>query len=392
MLLGSSAKGFQRCLINSPFKCLPFLIAVTPQRSFFIINNNINNNNNTNHVIDHDNNNDINCQGVRGMDSKVSKDQCQLAYELELREIDLKAARKSIELFQDVQEERDELVEVVKDMSNEITRLKRELIGQERETERAKAIGKRVDESKSAMAEELRGLKVKKTDKLTVTVNAEHIKSELDNLYQDFQELEEENKLLKIEINSRKSERRGLIDRIKTFEAKKEDAEKEFQDLKQSYDQRVKELAEISGYIEGLAEYGYTDEEGHPLHNCMSFVRIADIVGAEIPKADVIHAKVKRSIVDDKPKKVAPFEVLSDKELFDGISNAKITELSADKITADAYKELAGEQEVKEYEVNVIADAGIKEAAIHPPIMDSDLKEKMVWVKELGVYILPKFV
>ncbi|MFE5360075.1 coiled-coil domain-containing protein, partial [Bacillus cereus] len=220
--------------------------------------------------------------------------------------------KKSIELFQDVQEERDELVEVVKDMSNEITRLKRELIGQERETERAKAIGKRIDES---------------SDKLTVTLNTKHIKSDLDNLHQEFKELEEENKLLKIEINSRKSERRGLIDRIKTFEAKKEDAEKEFQDLKQSYDQRVKELAEISGYIEGLAEYGYTDEEGHPLHNCMSFVRIADIVGAEIPKADVIHAKVKRSIVDDKPT-----------------------------------------------------------------IMDSDLKEKMVWVKELGVYILPKFV
>ncbi|MFE5072174.1 hypothetical protein, partial [Streptomyces sp. NPDC056639] len=278
----------------------------------FCIDNNINNNNNINHVINHDNNNNINCQGVSGMDSKVSKDQRQLAYELELREIDLKAAKKSIELFQDVQEERDELVEVVKDMSNEITRLKRELIGQERETERAKAIGKRIDES---------------SDKLTVTLNTKHIKSDLDNLHQEFKELEEENKLLKIEINSRKSERRGLIDRIKTFEAKKEDAEKEFQDLKQSYDQRVKELAEISGYIEGLAEYGYTDEEGHPLHNCMSFVRIADIVGAEIPKADVIHAKVKRSIVDDKPT-----------------------------------------------------------------IMDSDLKEKMVWVKELGVYILPKFV
>ncbi|MFE5206833.1 hypothetical protein, partial [Bacillus cereus] len=95
------------------------------------------------------------------MDSKVSKDQRQLAYELELREIDLKAAKKSIELFQDVQEERDELVEVVKDMSNEITRLKRELIGQERETERAKAIGKRIDES---------------SDKLTVTLNTKHIK------------------------------------------------------------------------------------------------------------------------------------------------------------------------------------------------------------------------
>ncbi|WP_458732398.1 hypothetical protein [Bacillus subtilis] len=164
--------------------------------------------------------------------------------------------------------------------------------------------------------------------KLTVTVDAKAVSDELDkvtsSLQKEFNELREE-----------------------------------YVGLKTEYDQRVKELAEISGYIEDLAEYGYTDEEGHPLHNCMSFVRIADIVGAEIPKADVIHAKVKSSIVDDKPKKVEPFKVLSDKELFDGISNSNT------KIT---------------------------EAAFHPPIMDSDLKEKMVWVKELGVYILPKFV
>lgn len=277
--------------IPTKLDCFPLQVFTFRDRCYpaavflFCIDNNINNNNDNDNNIDInnmiDNNNNINCQGVSGMDSKVSKDQCQLAYELELREIDLKAAKKSIELFQDVEEERDELVEVVKDMSNEITRLKRELIGQERETERAKTIGKRI-----------------------------------------FGKLE-----------------------------------KEYADLKASYDQRVKELAEIGGCIEDLAEYGYTDEEGHPLHNCMSFVRIADIVGAEIPKADVIHAKVKSSIVDDKPKKVEPFKVLSDKELFDGISNAKITE-----------------------------------AAIHPPITDSDLKEKMVWVKELGVYILPKFV
>lgn len=98
--------------------------------------------------------------------------------------------------------------------------------------------------------------------------------------------------------------------------------QEEYVDLKAEYDQRVKELAEISKYIEDLVKYGFKDEISHQLHTAMPFVKIADIVGAEIP-------------------------------------------------------------DTKEY----FARAG---DTITETIMDNDLKEKMVWVKELGVYILPK--
>lgn len=200
--------------------------------------------------------------------------------------------------------------------------------------------------------------------KLTVTVDAKAVSDELDKVTNG----------LKKEFN---------------------DLQEEYADLKAEYDQRVKELAGISGYIEDLAEYGYTDKEGHPLHNSMPFVRIADIVGAVIPKTDFIHAKVKNLDTIEWAGGPGMSADISQAKIHnplmrDDLNNAKIAELSADKITANAYKEFAGEQEVKEYEVNAIADAGIKEAAIHSPIMDSDLKEKMVWVKELGVYILPK--
>ena len=183
--------------------------------------------------------------------------------------------------------------------------------------------------------------------RLTVTVDAKAVSDELDKvasgLQKEFNELREEYADLKAEYEKVKAEL--------------SEANASFLNVDGKYREKADALIQIRGYIEDLAEYGFKDEIGHPLHMAMPFVKIADIVGAEIPKADVIHAKVKSSIVDDKPKKVEPFKVLSDKELFDGISNAKITE-----------------------------------AAIHPPITDSDLKEKMVWVKELGVYILPKFV
>lgn len=163
----------------------------------------------------------------------------------------------------------------------------------------ADAYQEEIDELKK----ENEALKAKKSDKLTVTVNAEHIKSELDSLYQEFKELE------------------GMYDVLAD----------EHRELKEH----------IKGHVERLA-YNYDFQEspnGAGLHYCHDFREIADAVGAEIPYAPFMTARIK-----------AP-NVLGD------LNNAKIKDLDADKITADAYKELTGEQEVKEYEVNVIADA-----------------------------------
>ncbi|QFR56309.1 hypothetical protein PPK16_gp06 [Bacillus phage 049ML001] len=161
----------------------------------------------------------------------------------------------------------------------------------------ADAYQKEVDELKK----ENETLKAKKSDKLTVTVNAEHIKSELDDLYQEFKELE------------------------KSYDA-----------LHDVHD----ELKEhIKGHVERLA-YDYDFKEmpnGGGLHYCHDFREIADTVGAKIPNAPFMTARIK-----------AP-NVLGD------LNNAKIKDLDADKITADAYKELTGEQGVKEYDVKVVA-------------------------------------
>lgn len=138
----------------------------------------------------------------------------------------------------------------------------------------------KIDQLQGGLAEP----KIVTSDKLTVTVNAEHIKSELDDLYQDFEELE-------IAYNN-------LND--------------EYSELKEH----------IKGHVERLA-YNYDFKEspnGAGLHYCHDFREIADAVGAEIPYAPFMTARIK-----------AP-NVLGD------LNNAKIKDLDADKITSGTLK------------------------------------------------------
>ncbi|CAI6313428.1 hypothetical protein NRS6131_16970 [Bacillus subtilis] len=217
--------------------------------------------------------------------------------------------------------------------------------------------------------------------KLTVTVDAKAVSDELDKvtsgLQKEFNELREEYASLKAEYEKVKAEL--------------SEVNGSFFEVDGKYRGKSDALLQIKRHVEALANY-YNFKEmpnGGGLHYCHDFREIADTVGAKIPNAPFVTARIK-----------AP-NVLGD------LNNAKIKDIDADKITADAYKELAGEQEVKEYDVKIITDAdtitsgtikaqeigkkmsegfekGVKEAEPFPVMSDKELFGDKLASADLG--------
>lgn len=168
-------------------------------------------------------------------------------------------------------------------------------------------------------------LKAKKSDKLTVTVNAEHIKSELDDLYQEFKELEKSYDALHDEHDELKERIKGHVERL-------------------AYDYDFKEMPNGAG-----------------LHYCHDFREIADTVGAKIPNAPFMTARIK-----------AP-NVLGD------LNNAKIKDIDADKITSGTLKALEIGKKMSEG-----FEKGVKEAEPFPVMSDKEIFGDKLASADLG--------
>jgi FtsZ-binding cell division protein ZapB len=83
------------------------------------------------------------------------------------------------------------------------------------------------------------------------------------------------------------------IDGVKVNERLKSEMDDLYQYFKELEKEHEHVVSTIRDHIESLTKYNFTDEHGHLLENCFPFWKMAEIVGAEIPNSSpVIYAKV----------------------------------------------------------------------------------------------------
>lgn len=109
-----------------------------------------------------------------------------------LRDKNLQARNKVMHLQAQIEERKQEKADLIRTLAakqSEINQLKadNDTLGQMAQTFAGWYVN--AAEENEKREQDITARVIEKTDKLTVTVNAEHIKSELDDLYQDFKEL-----------------------------------------------------------------------------------------------------------------------------------------------------------------------------------------------------------
>ncbi|QFR56224.1 hypothetical protein PPK15_gp11 [Bacillus phage 000TH010] len=251
------------------------------------------------------------------------------------------------------------------------------------ENENLAAENKELDYENSDLLSKLSAELNKKSDKLTVTVNAEHIKSELDDLYQEFKELEGMYDKLYEEHRELQSDNEKLktlggkfavwytkaVEENDKVKAELKDLNAAFFEVDGKYREKSDALLQIKGHVETLAnDYNFKEmPNGGGLHHYHEFRKIADIAGAKIPDAPFVSARIK-----------AP-NVLGD------LNNAKIKDLDADKITSGTIKaQKIGKKMAEGFE------KGIKEAEPSSPnVLDEIWKTlNKAWIEEMDKRIV----